>query len=156
MNTHLLAIKLTGRTATAAVYFGPELHYTEVRQLASDLGQAKTSLVGFLSSLIEHFRVDSTVSEQSTVDTRATALTTSMLDLLREKALPHWAVKKSELFTAYGEVSLTSTRALRDVVNNYWPHIINEQDDRTCLDAAALGLYLQTERMLSDNFSTSL
>lgn len=155
MNSRLLAIKLTGRTAAAAVYIGRELHYAEVRQLASGLAQAKDSLVAFSSSLIEHFRVDSTVSEENTADTRAKALTASMLDLLREKAIPHWALDKSELFAAYGEATLKSTRELREIVRNYWPHIIDERDDQTCLDAAALGLYLQTERMLSNHSSLS-
>jgi len=151
MNSRLLAIKMTGRTATAAVYFGCELHYTEIRQLASDLAQAKNSLVAFASSLIEHFHIDSAVSPESATDTRARALTTAVLDLLREMAIPHWSIELAELFSAYGEAPLRSTRELREVVRGYWPHIIDEKDDGTYLDAAALGLYLQTDRMLSDN-----
>ena len=151
MNSRLLAIKITGRSATAAIYFGRELHYTEVRQLASDLTQAKDSLISFCSSLIEHFRVDTSVSEKPAADTRAQAMATSLLNLLRERAIPHWAIAKAELLAAYGETPLKSTHELRVVVRDYWPHIIDERDDSTCLDAAALGLYLQTERMLSDN-----
>jgi hypothetical protein len=151
MNSRLLAIKMTGRSATAAVYFGRELHYTEVRQLASDLVQAKDSVVAFSSSLIEHFHLDSAVTQSSIADTRAKALTAAMLDLFRDKAIPYWTIEMTELFGAYGEMSLTSTHGLRKVVKGYWPHIIDEQDDDTCLDAAALGLYVQTDRMLSDN-----
>jgi hypothetical protein len=111
MNSRLLAIKMTGRTATAAIYFGCELHYTEVRQLASDLAQAKDSLVAFASSLIEHFHIDSAVSPESAANTRAKALTTAMLDLLREMEIPHWSIGQTELFSAYGEEQLKSIRS---------------------------------------------
>jgi hypothetical protein len=152
MNSRLLAIKLTGRSAAAAVYYDRELHYIEVRKLAPSLAQAKDSLVAFVSSLIEHFRIDSTVSEESVADTRAKALTAAMLDQLRELIIPHWSVKKSELFAVYGEIPLKSSRELRETVCNYWPHLIDGQSDRTCLDAAALGLHIQTDRMLSNHY----
>jgi hypothetical protein len=154
MNTTLIAIKMTGRTATAAVYIGRELHYTEVRQLTSDLSQAKDSLAGFISSLIQHFRIDSAASPHSAEDTRAQALTLAMLALLREKVIPHWTIDQTQLFEAYSEVPLRKTIQLRDVVRNYWPHIIDERDEGTCLDAAAIGLYIQTERLLTNNSSS--
>jgi hypothetical protein len=155
MNSRLIAIKITRRTAAAAIFFGRDLHYTEVRHLATNPSQAQNSLVGFILSLIEHFRIDSATSPLSEKDNGAQALMVAILTLLRDKAIPHWAIKKSELFEAYGEVPLKRTAAeLRRVVRSYWPHIIDEHDEGTCLDAAALGLYLQTERLLSNNSSS--
>jgi len=155
MTSRLLAIKLMRQTATAAVYLGCDLHYVEIRQLASDLEQAKDSLIAFTSSLIEHFHIDSAVSEEDGRDTRAKALVAIVRSHLKERAIPYWSVEKSEVLAAYSEVSLKSVHELRSVVSNYWPHIIEARDDKTFLDAAALGLYIQTERMLSDNSSLS-
>jgi hypothetical protein len=156
MNSRLLAIKMTGRTAAAAVYFGRDLHYTELRQLAPDITQARDSLIGFISSLIEHFYIDSGAWEECPPDTRALMLTASIIDLLREKDMLHWTIKKSVVMAAFGQVPFTRLHDLRQAVSGYWPHIIAEWGDDTWLDAAALGLYLQTERLLSENYPASI
>jgi len=155
MTSRLLAARITGRSVAAAIYYGRDLHYTEVRQLASDIDQATSSLVAFLSSLIQHFHIDSATVEESTDDFRAGAMTVEMIDLLREKGISCWTVEQSAILEAYGEVPLKSIRELRGVVSNYWPRVIDEQESRTCLDAAALGLYFQTERMLSNHSSAT-
>ena len=156
MTSRLLAIKITGRTAAAAVYFGRELQYTELKQLAPDITHARDSLLSFLSSLIDHFHIDSAAWEENLPDTRAQMLSASIIDLLCERSILHWMIEKSEVMAAFGEVPFRRLHDLREAVSGFWPNIIPEWGDDTWLDAAALGLYLQTERLLSENYPASL
>jgi hypothetical protein len=146
--THLLSFKMTARSLTVAVLSERELIYIEVRKLAPNMAQARNSITALLRSLAAHFYIDSAAIMESEGETRAKRLSAHLLNELHALQLPHWPVKESTILSAYAEEPLSRTSALREAVANYWPHIIDDKSDKTCLDAAALGLYIQTERLL--------
>jgi len=148
--THLISFKMTARSLTAAVLSERELIYSEARKLAPSMSQARNSITALLRSLTAHFHTDSAAILECGEDTRAKHLSTHLINELHLLQLPHWLVKESTILSAYAEEPLTRTSALREAVANYWPHVIDDKSDKTCLDAAALGLYVQTERLLAE------
>jgi hypothetical protein len=148
--THHISLKLTARSLTAAVLSERELIYVEIRKLAPNLTQAQDSITSFIGLLAAHFSFDSASLMECKGDTRAKSLCVNLVEAFRTLQLPHWEVSEAKVFSAYAEKPLARTSELRKVVSNYWPHVIDDKSDKTCLDAAALGLYIQTERLLAE------
>jgi hypothetical protein len=67
---------------------------------------------------------------------------------LRDHALPVWEVSRRELLDAYGHPALRSRTELRQVVTSItWQMQAQAGSDSQILDAAALGLMVQIERI---------
>ena len=66
---------------------------------------------------------------------------------LLEQGIPVWKVTDKELLEAYATPALTQKHDLRLIARSLWPHVAKEQ--LPALDAAIIGLYVQTERLLS-------
>ena len=78
-------------------------------------------------------------------------LTDAIIFILRQRMLPIWQIPKSEVFGAFGHPSLKSRKQLREVIANIWPVLAGTNGKSYIRDAAALGLYVQTERRFTIN-----
>jgi hypothetical protein len=144
----LIAVRIERRSVAAAVFHGDQLEYTQVRQLSSVKEKALASAVGFINWMSSCFALDSAVIEAVEIgeEYQRRKLHEAINVVLRERALPIWAISKKDLFAAYGQPALKSRMELREVVSSMWPVLAGAHAQVFIQDAVALGLYVQTER----------
>lgn len=147
----LLAIKVERRSIAVAVFVGSTLDFHDMRQLSSEAAKAEATAIGFLNWVISSFDIKTAAVERMTngSEIRRTVLNRAILDLLRTSAIPIWEVYKRDLLEAYGRPPLRSRVELRQVTKAIlWSMFNSDKPNPQELDAAALGLYVQTERLL--------
>lgn len=146
----LLAIKVERRSIAVAVFIASTLDFHDVRQLSSQADKAEASAIGFLNWVISNFDIQSAALERMTTgsEIRRAGLNRAILDMLRTSAIPVWEVNKRDLLEAYGYPPLRSRVELRQAVRTILWSMFNS-DTPNCqeIDAAALGLHVQTERL---------
>ena len=148
----LAAFKIERRTLAAAVFVGERLEYADLRQLASDPQRSESSAIGFVQWIIEAFHVESVAMERtdSGGPSRRGFLTQMIGGSLHADGIAVWQVQKKDLLSAYGIPPLRTRRELRTIVHNFWPVMPAANIHGSTLDAAALGLYVQIRRLLTN------
>lgn len=76
-------------------------------------------------------------------------LTGVVESLLRQQGIPIWKVADKDLLDSFATPALTQKHELRQIARSLWPQVAQEQ--LPALDAALIGLYVQTERLLSQH-----
>jgi hypothetical protein len=142
----LLAIKVERRSVAFAFFVGTQLDYTQLHHLPSARNKAEASISGFVNSMIGRLKVKSAALEQLA---SKTANQRSIVSGLVEAALtshdlPIAKVEKNTLLASYGNPTPKSRDEVRKTVCTIWPVL---GPDVGILDAVALGLYVQTERL---------
>jgi len=151
MNTELLAIKTSGREIAVAVFRGTHLHFAEIRRLPTDLSRAETSAATFMNWLIATFAPQSAaVQIPRHQDVRAGKWVHVAIGILKQQAIPIQTLAFSELLSAFAVPPLSTQSQLRNVCRNIWPQLSTRKIAASALDAAAVGLYAQVERVLSN------
>jgi hypothetical protein len=147
--TKLLAVRVERRSVAAAVFQGGQLEYTQVRQLSSSREKALTSAVGFINWIGSCFELESAALEATELaeEFQRRALHEAVQQALRDQALPIWTIPKQDLLAAYGSPALKSRKEIREVIATIWPVLAGTNAKVFIQDAAALGLYVQTERL---------
>jgi hypothetical protein len=145
----VLAIKVERRCIAVAVFIGTRLDFNDMRTLGAHPDKADSSAIGFLRWVIGSFDIESAALERMTNgnEIRRAVLNKTVLNVLRESSLPIWEVSKQDLFDAYGYPQLRSRMELRQAATGILWSMFNT-DTPNCqeLDAASVGLYVQTER----------
>jgi hypothetical protein len=146
---HLIAIRVERRSIAAAVFYGERLEYCQVRQLPSDKDKVVASAIRFVIWMASQFHLDSAAVESipDGNEIQRRVLTDAIVKALRERLLPIWEVTKQDLFRAYGYPPLKSRKELREVIIEVWPVLMGTNSKSFIQDAAALGLYVQVERL---------
>jgi hypothetical protein len=150
---NLLAVRVERRSIAVAVFYGEHLEYTQVRQLASIREKAVSSAVGFINWLLESFPIEGAALEAlpSGIEIQRRLLTDAISGTLRDRMLPIWEIPKAQLFEACGYPALKSRKELREVITTVWPVLAGNNGKAFIMDAAALGLYVQVERLFIIN-----
>ena len=146
----LLAIKVERRSIAVAVFVGNKLDYHDVRHLRAEPDKADSSAIGFLNWVIGEFSTTSAALERMTNGNqiRRAGLNQAVLAALRENIVPVWEIDKKSLFAAYGYPPLESRADLRQVAHTImWSMFNTPVPSPQEIDAAALGLHIQTERL---------
>jgi hypothetical protein len=145
----LVALRVERRSVAAAIFRGHRLEYTQIRQLSSAKDRAFVSAVGFINWIADSFELDSAALESVEVGdaSHRCALHNVIERTLRDQVLPIWMVSKQELLAAYGHPPLKRRKELRAVTTGVWPVLAGTNGKSFIQDAAALGLYVQTERL---------
>jgi hypothetical protein len=146
---NLLSVKVERRSIAVAVFNGDQLDFTRVRQLSSVPARAESSAIGFINWIVQNFRIESAAVEVAAISEtlRRSVLTDIVIGALRSNSLPVWQLSKRELFEAFGNPPLRSRKQLRCVILSIWPVLTGGNGKNQALDAAALGLMVQTERL---------
>ncbi len=144
----LLAIQQSRRAIAVAVLNGSKFEFTQLRHLSSDHGQANDSAIDFIRWILNRFSVNSAALELLPEDDNSRRATVNRLivSTLRSEAIAIWELTSLELLTAFGHPALKTREKLRSVCASMWP-IMRRPEDDLLLDAAAAGLYVQTERL---------
>jgi len=146
--TRLLAIKVGRRIVSAAVLLGRHLEDTETRHLSSVHTKAEGSAVSFIRWFTSNYEIESATMECLPPDyeVQRSVLHRLIIAVISDQLLPVSQVPKSDLIPAFGYPEPRSRHEVREVTQAIWPILGN---DPGVLDAVALGLYVQTERLFS-------
>lgn len=149
MSSKLIALKIRRRVITAAVLSNRTLEHIEALQLCNEPKAVTDAVARFLASLLEKFHPDSAVIGMSRgrVGQRVMTLTETAEAMLRVAGIPFWRIEDRAVLDSYAVPRLKGRSYLRPIVRSFWPHLAERQ--LTGYEAAALGLHVQVERVLS-------
>ncbi|MEJ2083667.1 MAG: hypothetical protein P8Y94_16245 [Acidobacteriota bacterium] len=148
-NAKLVALKVERRAIGGAIFEGTHLDFTDIRQLSSNHRQADSSALGFVHWLVDTFEAETVALEivPTPTETRRSVLTRMITESLRERGVSVLEVRKLEFLSTYGMPPPKTRREVRETVKGLWPILESETRNGLILDATALGLYVQTERL---------
>lgn len=143
------AIRIDRRAAAAAVFIGSQLDYTQVVHLPPILDKAESSVTGFLNWILASFGIESAAIESVDLSDqiRRFELTKTAVSVLRSASVPVWEVSKTELLSSFGYPVPRNRKEVRESVAQIWPMLNTRGTSHWVLDAVAIGLYVQTERL---------
>lgn len=151
MQSRLAAFKIFRRSATAAIFSDRGLEFIDIKHLSNDPAKATETMNRFVGWILESFppALSALASDEDDRKPRTAMLTGVVESLLRKQGVPVWKVTDKELLETYATPALTQKHELRQIARSLWPQVSTEQV--RALDAALIGLYVQTERLLSDH-----
>jgi hypothetical protein len=144
----LLAIRIERRTIATVLLNGDQIEAEQVRHLSSDNLKAAESAAGFIDRLWSRFHFESAALEDVPMATEVQRmlLHRTIRSVLTDRQVSIWPVNKREVFTAFGYPPPRSRRELRDLTDRIFPWLNGGYGAPFVRDAAALGLFCQTER----------
>jgi hypothetical protein len=145
--TAIAAFRIERRSVAAAIFQGTRLEYTDMRQLPVDPEKAEASALGFINWILSSFDIASAVTEAMDSEDTVRAGLNRVIEMQLISAGPLYRIPKAELSAAFSLPPASSRVAIREVVTAIWPILESNRTAATKLDAVALGLYLQTERL---------
>ncbi|MBA2680373.1 MAG: hypothetical protein H0U76_18490 [Ktedonobacteraceae bacterium] len=104
------------------------------------------SIVNWLSF---QFEIDTLGLLDSNPEARVAKLESAAEQSARNLAIPLWKVATGDLYQAFALPALRGKHELRQIVQGIWPQLENEKTARETADAAAVGLFVQIERLLA-------
>ena len=145
----LIALKIERREIAAAIFTDTRIEHVDRRQLSSDHERADSSALGFIHWLVTTFGSNDVALEGvgRFAASRRGALTRQIESSLQRSNVLAWKVRKPELMASYGFPPVRTRKQIRSSVRSIWPVFADSED--TIVDAVALGLYVQTERLFS-------
>jgi hypothetical protein len=138
MTSKLLAIRVRRRS-----------EYLDILHLCNEPEIVTGTVVRFLARVIENFTPADVVLgiSRAAQGRRVEALTKLIEEMLTGKGIPVWRVDDKIVLESYAIPRLRNKRQLLPILQSFWPHLPNRQTG--AFEAAALGLYLQVERLLA-------
>ena len=148
MRSNLASFKIERRRVSVAVFADEVLDYTAVRELPSLYAKALESATRYVDWITRNFRIEGAALEkgQSDPKTWKSKFTIEIIRQLRDAGVPVFEVRKDALLASFAHPDLRYRTQLREVVASMWPILATKKSD-SLLDAAALGLYVQIEKI---------
>jgi len=149
MRTSLAAFRIERRTISVAIFVDHQLEHTESRHLSSVYAKALNSASRYVDHITTNFSAKNAAVDMqlSTVTTTRTRLTAELVAQLRQAGVSVHEVETAALLSAFRDPPLQSRRELRESVASIWPILTTDGCHSSCLDAAALGLYVQVQNL---------
>ena len=148
MHSNLASFRIERRRVSVAVFVDERLDYTASRHLPSLYAKALDSATRYVDWVRRTFRIEGVALEKSQSDLKTwkSKFTKEIIRQLRDTGVPVFEVKKDALLASFAHPPLRFRTQLREVVSSMWP-IIATKNNASLLDAAALGLYVQVEKL---------
>jgi hypothetical protein len=147
----LAAFSAERRIAAIVLFRGRQVEAVQVRHLPLDPVKASGSVRQLLTRTLEHycpqFVAISLPSEKA--GERVHILNEIAREIASELGVPATEVSNLTLRAAYGHPPLSRKEHVRKAGRTIWPSLNDGHTSRSTLDAATVGLYVQTERLLS-------
>lgn len=141
------ALRITRTRVGIAVFTNTKIEFARCLNLPCRSAEhATNSLRGLVNWAMEHFK-EPTIAAEECKD-HSKELLADLHVLARERGLPVITVATDTLLSAYSFPPLTSRNQLRKIASTIWPGLAL-MDKGEALDAAALALHVQTERLLT-------
>lgn len=149
MTSKLLSIRIRRRSVAAAVFSGRHLEYLDVLHLCNEPEIVTDTVARFLANIIENFKPADAVfgTSRALQGERVRTLTETAEKMFSSAGIPIWRVSDKAVLESFAIPKLRNKEQLRPIVQSFWPHLGHRQ--LAAFEAAALGLHLQVERLLS-------
>jgi len=153
--TRLGAFGISRREIAVAIFNGQQLDFWEIRSLPNDSEEAKTSALAFARWVIERLGIDgAAILSGKLGSSRKEHLRSAICDVLRESGIPILEATQQQLFAACSNPPVKRPCELREIICSLFPQLSDQRETLPLLDAAALGLHVETQSLLTIN-STS-
>lgn len=147
----LMAVRIERRCMGAGVFIGTHLEGFCARVLAADYGSGETSAISFLRSSLSENECQAIAIETADDDTRRSKLHRAIVTACREDGVSVWEIPIANVMAALSHPPPKSREKMRKQVQKMWPLTDLRKKEECTLDAFALGLYVQTERLFGSD-----
>jgi hypothetical protein len=147
----LLAVAVMRRAVAAVLFVGTHLEGVRLRHLPSEPAKAEFSTAAFVRAAIAECRCDSAAIESISGQDGAVRniLHKAALEQLSNAAVPVWPIDKTAVTESFAHPSPRTRKEARRIVAGIWPLPNGARPESVLLDALALGLYVQTDRLFT-------
>ena len=147
----LAAFSVARRAVCISLFRQLDIEDVLIRQLPANERRAVDSVVGFLNQILEENRVAqfAFALPSDAGSERHRRILMNAIELVRRRGIPRIEIPASDLLVAYGYPPLTRREQLRNVGRSIWPALHSRAATRLPIDAALLGLHVQTERLIA-------
>lgn len=143
----LLAMRIERRTIGIAVFAGSHLEGFRVRHLASGRTAAQSATAVFVRSSLYENDCRAIAFEAVSGDVRRSELNQTVFKVCRDGSISVWELSGKPAMDALSHPAPKSRDEIRKQMLNIWPLPDLKSSEECVLDAFALGLYVQTERL---------
>jgi hypothetical protein len=147
------ALSLQRRSAAIAIFRKTQLEDIITRQFPNDVSKAESAVVAFVRRVLERTTLDLVAVESvDTKSDRITKLWRGAREVIQIEGMLVQEVRTESLYQSFAIPPLRNRDQLRKIVQSIWPQLEDTREsDHPALDAVALGLFLQTERLFALN-----
>lgn len=147
----LAAVRLTRKAVSIAIFNQTHLEYSRLRHLPTPTGKACETLLAFLAWIISQFAVGMIAVEQAerSDQKRLRDLLAALEEHASAATVPVWHASKLQVIASYAEPAPRTRIEMREIAGRIWPMLAIKGSHPLDLEAAALGLYVQVERLLT-------
>lgn len=145
----LMAIRIERRVVAMALFAGTHLEGWRVRQLSSDPKLAESTATGFIRDVLDEHKCPGMAVEAVPGDVVRADLHRAVVQECRAMGIAVWEVSKKSVIDALAHPAPKSRDEVRKLMLGIWPLPRLKQAQMCALDAFALGLYVQTERIFA-------
>lgn len=152
MKAHSMALAITEHESAYVVFEGQKLISWEVCPFTSGTGSALKHITAQIVRCSAEFKISSAVLEESALErTALPKLYAAAKQALVGLALPIFEIRTEDIFSSFGIPPPKTRDELRMMVSSIFPQVPGGHLMQVAFDAAALGLYFETNRLLSIN-----
>lgn len=150
MSETVAAINIRRRTVALAVFRELHLEGVIVRHIPNDLSRAENTILGFAHEMCSHYRIAGVAIETSERTTaRLRRSYACARKAFEEESVSLHEIPVCELMESYAYRPPTRRQQLRRIARKIWPVLDNKRHGIAALDAALIGLYIQTKHLLN-------
>lgn len=152
--TRLLSLRIAPRAIAIAVFKDSRLEYSDTRNVPASVARATGSAMSFLSWVLEQFECESAAMEVLLLDPEIgrRQIHDVVSEELRRRGTSIWEIPQQELLAGFGHPPLRTRAEMRSAIERMWPLLPGNRSGEAILDAIALGLHVQIERLFLTNF----
>ncbi len=144
----LAAVSIQRRSAAIAIFRKTHLEEMLTRQFPNDQAKAENAVIGFVRQVLERNRVGLIAIETADAKSaRVGKFWQDATEVFHSESIPVQEVQTETLYQSFAVPPLRNRDQLRKIAQSIWPELDNREFVRAALDAAALGLFVQTERL---------
>ena len=147
----LAAFSAEKRVAAVAIFNSTKLEDIQLRHVPPDISKAAGSVREIVTRTFEQYRpaflAISCPSQKA--GTRIRVLCDVVKSVANDFGIPLIEVNDCTLRQAYGYPALIRKEQVRKAARTIWPSLADAKSKRAVLDAATVGLFVQSERLFS-------
>ena len=147
--TQSAAFRICPKEMGYAVFRGQKLIFWQSHSYLCPASQIERRVIGDIVRCIVRFNIRSAVLDILSKNDESAQLKSVAKEAIRNQAIPIFEIPEQELLSSFGHPPLKTRQELRKAVLSIFPQFESSRFMNSCLDAAALGLYFETNRILS-------
>jgi len=152
-NECLAAFAISRRSIVLSIWHGLDLIHNRRLALHSSQETSERSISELFNRSLQEFQFTTAAVEHHNDSSRASLLGDHIRRLSRESAVSVYEIPRKTLQQEFWMTPFQNRQQLRDAVLNIWPVLSDRHLGRIACDAVAIGLFVQTQRVLHSALS---